>query len=202
MSDIFFTQNQKCRLCGSARLEMFLSLPEVALAGNPSMGPSLGRAGLFALNTYRCEECGLIQLVDIVSSDIYKDYTYTPAHSESFKKYASWLCGDIFSKFSPRTVIEIGSGDGFLINEFARCGAVAAGFEPSSKLASDRASGGGAIIINDYFGRDSIARLPQEFTRGGAGVIIIRHVMEHLNDFDAVMEPICSRSMKRKECLR
>jgi len=192
MSDIFFTKNQKCRLCGSGRLEMFLKLPEVALAGNPSAEPSRGRERLFALNAYRCEECGLIQLADIVSSDIYKDYTYTPAHSESFKNYARWLCGDIFSKFSPRTVIEIGSGDGFLINEFARAGASAAGFEPSAKLASDCASGGGAFIINDYFGRGSIARLPGEFTRRGADAVIIRHVMEHLNDFDAVMEPICS----------
>ncbi len=223
---MIFDKNEKCRLCGGKSLSLFLSLPAAALAGEPVDKPARAlkiengrRAGIFLnspaasdedaggrcfpLDVYYCRRCGLIQLVDIVPPDIYKKYIYTPAYAGGFKKYAEWLCADIINKFSPCSAVEIGCGEGALLECFASRGVFASGFEPSSGLSA--AAGENVHIINDYFTKDSVRKLSRLFLkyavsskesgisspgRACADVIIMRHVLEHLNDFDSVMRGV------------
>lgn len=186
---------KRCRLCGS-HLRPFLRLERAPLAGNLSERPFDGSDGLFPIEAFSCRSCSLIQLTEAPPAGIYEKYVYTPAHSAGFKKYASWLCDDVMARYSPRRVVEIGSSDGVLIDMFATRGAASAGYEPSAKLARAArdpgavSGAGGAYIINDYFGPDTVKRLPENFG-GAADAVVIRHVLEHIDGLDSMMKAIC-----------
>ncbi|AVP54232.1 methyltransferase [Clostridium tetani] len=185
MKKISFNKNNECRLCKSKSLLKFIEFKDIPLAGNPVSQNS--KTYTYNLDAYVCEECSLVQLIDVIDSEIYEEYTYTPSHSEEFKLYVDGLAEEIHKFFGRRKVIEIGSGNGYFLKCIKDRGSKVLGFEPSRKLASESESMG-IDTVNDYFCSGAISKIPKEFLK--SDMIIMRHVLEHIDSFEDIMGSI------------
>ncbi|AVQ37340.1 hypothetical protein C7M56_01095 [Clostridium botulinum] len=186
MKKFSFNKNNECRLCKSKSLLKFIEFKDIPLAGNPVSASS--KTYTYNLDAYVCEDCKLVQLLDVIDSEIYEEYTYTPSHSEEFKLYVDGLAEELHKFFGKRKVIEIGSGNGYFLKCINNRGSKVLGFEPSKKLASESESMG-VETVNDYFCNGAISKIPNEFLK--SDMIIMRHVLEHIDSFEDIMGSIC-----------
>jgi SAM-dependent methyltransferase len=135
-----------------------------------------------------CERCGLVQLLEVLSPAIYTGYRYSGTTSTIYQRYLDALAVELVDKFGckHRRVVEIGCNDGYLLERLKNMGRnQVAGFEPATSLApmlSER----GIEVIPDLFGQGSAARMP--FPK--ADLIVVRHVLEHIEDPNAFMAAI------------
>jgi SAM-dependent methyltransferase len=79
------------------------------------------------------------------------------------------------------SVLEIGCGEGILLQELSRAGFKVSGIEPST-TASERARRRGLNVITGHF--------PLEKLAGPFDVVILSHVLEHLPDPGQIIEQI------------
>jgi SAM-dependent methyltransferase len=78
-------------------------------------------------------------------------------------------------------ILEVGCGEGLLLNELAKVGFSVYGIEPS-KTASERARRQGLKVITGHF--------PSEALTGPFDIVILSHVLEHLSDPGKIIEQI------------
>ena len=187
---------QACRLCEGARLEKFLSLPALPLAGLPVAH----QAGVetYPLHAYQCMECGLVQLTDIISPDVYADYLYTPSHAVGFRDYVDELAATLVGAYGVGRVVEVGSSDGQFLRACQMRGCAVLGFEPAKRLAA-QAQAAGVPTLAAYFTRANVHHIPLHF--GRASFVVIRHVMEHLPDFTDVLGAVSAALDPRRGVL-
>src|SRR5438046_7135757 len=87
-------QRTECRLCGDSRLTLALPLTPTPLADEYVTHRTLSREqAVYPLELYLCENCGFLQLLEIVEPEgIYTDYIYETKSSlglrEHFQRYA------------------------------------------------------------------------------------------------------------------
>jgi len=101
------SKQSACRACGSTGLRLGLDLGLLPLANSVL---SRQRASdptadaLYPLRVFRCENCGLIQLLDVVDQkEMFDDYVFLTSTAETtllhFDRYAEELnddrCGDV-----------------------------------------------------------------------------------------------------------
>jgi ubiquinone/menaquinone biosynthesis C-methylase UbiE len=120
--------------------------------------------------------------------DIYSHYRYSGATSSSYRRYLDALAAELVERFGckNRSVMEIGCNDGYLLEQLKEIGTnQVAGFEPAVCLApmlKER----GIEVIPELFEQDSAARMP--FPK--ADLIVVRHVLEHIEDPNAFMAAV------------
>ena len=140
----------------------------------------------------RCNDCGLVQIVDIVDANkIYRDEDYLyfsgdmPNLSEYFKDYAEYLKENFITK-EGELVVEIGSNDGIML-EHLKDKATVLGVDPASNVVS-RALRRGIPTISDFFS----ARLAKSIERdwGKAKVIYGNNCIAHLNNLYDLMDGV------------
>ena len=178
---------KKCRCCGGGLNDVihFDSLP---LAGLYYTKEGLKDCIIgFPLTITVCSGCGLIQLGETVDSSIYKEYSYTGTFSESYASYLDWVAAYMMEKYSihDKNIIEIGSSNGYLLEKFNRNGNSVFGYEPSVKLTNE-AIKRGIKSSDNYFSGASIS----ESGFDSVDLIIIRHVLEHIDNFRIIFEGI------------
>jgi len=137
---------------------------------------------LFPLEVYLDKETGMIQL-GVVSDaktryNLY-NYSYTSANSvysrNHWDEYFKWTMDNIQPS---GTVVEIGSNDGFLINQFHEEGLKTIGID-SSKFMTDlaRSNYAGPTFINDVWTKDTANQIDH-----GIDLIIANNVLNHSNN--------------------
>lgn len=137
----------------------------------------------FPLQLYLCEETGSIQLGYISNADdrynLYP-YSYTSSNSAYSRKhwdeYAAWVKGKF--KYDD-LIVEIGSNDGYLINQFKNNTGKNLGVDPSKRMC-EIAKENGVTTIWGLFDKDVAAQMRE--LHGGADVIIANNVFNHAND--------------------
>ena len=185
---LVFTHRATCRLCDAPAPALLLSLPPMPLAGDPVAADSPVHDQRYPIEVHVCEQCGLVQLLDVLPGEFYADYRYTPSHAAGFARYHfADLADELTATFSPSTVLEIGSSDGALTGAMQARGVQVVGFEPSAALAA-RANARGIPTLAQYFSTTTIGEAPVAFAR--TDVVIVRHVMEHLDDFGDVLTAV------------
>jgi novobiocin biosynthesis protein NovU len=173
-----------CRLCGAQAPRLLLALPPMPLAGYPVEADSPVHDRRYPIDVHHCQACGLVQLLDVLPDEFYGDYRYTPSHAGGFQEYIQGLAGELHTRLRPATALEIGSSDGALIGALAALGTRVVGFEPSAELAAS-ANRRGVLTLPLYFSRQTLAELPP--TLRAVDLVVVRHVMEHLDDFSDVL---------------
>jgi hypothetical protein len=145
-----------CRGCG-ARLEQQLidlgmsPLCESFLAADQvnAMEP------FYPLNVYVCGECKLAQLQQYVSAaDIFTEYAYFSAYSESWVQHAKSYTGMIIDRLglgSRSYVVELASNDGYLLQHFVARRVPCLGVEPALNVAR-AAEARGVPTLTEFFG--------------------------------------------------
>lgn len=138
---------------------------------------------VFPLHVYMNEESGQIQLRYISDAEerynLYS-YSYTSSNSKFARDHWDNYARSIVEKCQPDgLVVEIGSNDGYLINQFRSHGVPTLGVD-SSKYMCDLAESLGQPCVNAVF---DLAVAEQITTQHGtARLVIANNVFNHAND--------------------
>ncbi len=181
-----------CRTCGSPRLRLGLDLGLLPLANSflpPQRAVDPTPEPRYPLRVFYCENCGLIQLRDIVDMrEMYDDYAFLTATATTslihFDQYAEDMTRRLSLK-SADLVVDIGSNDGTLLKAFRRRGTTVLGVEPARNLAN-QAMAEGVPTLNEYFGPDTVERIGPH----GARLITANNVVSHVQDLNGFMESV------------
>lgn len=146
---------------------------------------------LFNLDLYLCDDCGQVQLRDVVSPDLlYPAFPYVTSVSvglpEHFRKFAE----DLISQHHIATgslVVEIGSNEGPMLRAFQERGCRVLGIEPAAEI-SRAATNAGVPTLARYFTKELAAEVQGEY--GHAAVIAANNVLANIDDLDEVMEGV------------
>jgi len=176
--------NSACRICKSGSLTKFLDLGKTPLANaflseNETHHPE----EVYPLEVYFCHNCNLVQLIHVVSKEkLFRDYIYFPSHisgtSGHFREYAE----DVRARFLGNKkgfVVEIGSNDGLLLEEFKDSGFRVLGIDPASNIAAV-VKKRGTETIAEFFSEDLAAGIAARL--GQADVILANNVVAHIDD--------------------
>ncbi len=183
-----FTTRRTCRLCNSSMLHLFLNMGLMPLAGDFLKKKDIGKEKLYPLRIFFCENCFLVQLLDIVKdSNIFKDYRYFSSVSLSrhFGDYAQEISTKFLKKGS--FVVEIGSTDAIMLRPSKKRGYRVLGADPPLN-ATKEANKKGLKTITDYFGIKSSKRILEEY--GQADAIFANNVLAHIDNMEDVAKGI------------
>ena len=138
---------------------------------------------VFPLQVCLCEESGSLQLGYVSSAEdrygLY-DYSYTSSNSATARAHWDEYAVTVKSRLSAiKFAVEIGSNDGYLINQFCGQGVRAIGIDPSMDMCSIARERGVEVMPAMFCGpvaKDLAKRV------GGANVVIANNVFNHAND--------------------
>ncbi len=173
-----------CRVCGSRRLLLFLSLGQMPLANSFLASKEEFEAELtFPLDVYFCEDCSLVQLLDVVAPEIlFSHYVYLTGTSETmrahFREYARTVTG-LLGLGTRDLVVEIASNDGSLLKEFQAHGVQVLGVEPARNIA-EQARSDGVPTLDEFFNADLADCLRERY--GPAKAVVANNVLAHVDD--------------------
>jgi SAM-dependent methyltransferase len=162
---------ERCRLCGSSKL-------------SPWMTDGHNRDLVF----YRCGECSLwnYDLDCGVDQEQYTEVYISPfdtEHKSNRDNRASW---EFLSKYadSPRSIMDIGCGNGCLLHLAREAGWTVKGMELSADAAKNIGNDTGIdVTVANFLEYD-----PSEGEQ--YDVVVLRHVLEHLPDSVLAMQKI------------
>ncbi|MDP6550227.1 MAG: class I SAM-dependent methyltransferase, partial [Dehalococcoidia bacterium] len=185
-----------CPVCGANEKERLLTVERAPVSCGtlfPSM-EAAARAGECRLEITVCTGCGHIwndahSPTQAVQYD--ENYYSSFAASTQGRGYQMGLAHDLdrWVRVSGKTVLEIGCGDGFFLNELSSLGARAIGFEPSStfEVAAARP---GIEVLHRYFDFD------EPLSDGTTvDVVVMRHVLEHLSQPGPTMRSLAAGAL-------
>lgn len=136
----------------------------------------------FELQVGFCEQCTMVQLTEQVDRDkmFHGEYAFFSSTStrmaEHFGRFAQSVRHDYLTEPDP-FVVEIGSNDGIMLQNFAQAGIRHLGIEPSANVAAV-AKGKGINTICEFFDESLAQRIVNE--HGQADAFLGANVMCHL----------------------
>lgn len=176
-----------CLCCGSSNLAEIINLGMHPMADTfiPADRQDEGDRA-YPLICDFCSSCHQIQLRTVTDPEeryVKVEYSYTSsnsitsrAHWEEFAQSVAWECALPVGS----TIVEIGSNDGFLLEQFQKLGYQIQGVEPSPAMAK-MARAQGVTTENDFFTRACadklILNLPEK-----PSLIAANNVFNHAND--------------------
>jgi SAM-dependent methyltransferase len=165
-----------CRLSGEplAGARTILDLPDCPLPGIYPPTAEESRALRSPLHVVQARGSGFVQLAHRFDPGIYGEYGFAGDTSVAYRRHIEWFADAVADAFDPETpVLEVGCGDGLLLDLLARRGfADRLGIDPGrAATGSDRED-----ILGGYFPDDLDAAAPGR----RYGLIVARHVLEHI----------------------
>ncbi len=136
----------------------------------------------FELKTAFCPHCKMVQLTELVDERkmFHEHYAFFSSTSvrmgEHFQHFAQEVLRDYLAPSDP-FVVEIGSNDGIMLQNFACVGVRHLGIEPSANVA-EVARGKGIRTISEFFNEDLAGRIVAEY--GQADAFLGANVMCHI----------------------
>ncbi|QQG41195.1 MAG: class I SAM-dependent methyltransferase [Candidatus Woesebacteria bacterium] len=183
-----FKKRKTCRFCKSRKLIKFLDFGHMPHAGNYLKPKEVGKEYYYPLRIFFCKNCGLIQNLDIISSEtLFKNYHYLSSVSltKHFQEYAKEVKKKFLNKNS--FIVEIGSNDGVLLLPLSKMGFKVLGVDPAVNVGRIAKKKDLDIIV-DYFGvkvADNIVK-----KNGKADLILANNVLAHIDDMNNVFKGI------------
>jgi SAM-dependent methyltransferase len=177
-----FRARTNCALCGATALE-----PAISLAATPPANEFVQEdrratpQDLIPLTLILCGRCGHLQLKEIVDPErLFRHYVYvsgtSPVFVGHFREYATRMVSR-FALGSRSFVLDIGSNDGTLLDQFRAAGVgKILGVDPASEIARD-AERAGISTVEAFF----TANLGEQLkaARGPADLICANNVFAH-----------------------
>ena len=185
-----------CRCCGSTKI--ILSIP---LAQTPIISPNVGedeyqkQTGVqkivAPLDTYLCQDCGLIQLTHVVDPALmYRNYLYRTSISKGLNEHFKSLSKVAVSRLGippGSLVVEFGSNDGTLLQHFKNIDMNVVGIDPAEDLARE-ANAAGIPTSAEFF--DETTAHDIRHKHGSAALILSNNVMANIDDLIPVLKGI------------
>ena len=175
-----------CRFCGAAVSHTFVDLGMSPLCESFLTREQLNQMEPFyPLHAYVCERCFLVQVEEYVGPEhIFNDYAYFSSYSTAWLEHARSYVDMITTRLdldSSSYVVELGSNDGYLLQNFVKRGIPVLGVEPAANVAA-AAVEKGVPTTTRLFGRETAQTLVQE--RGPADLIIGNNVLAQVTDLN------------------
>lgn len=183
-------KNKKCLIC-NYKLKVFVDFGMMPIA-NAFSKKLLKKNYLFDMKTGFCPKCKMVQLLnqppkELMFHDKYAFYSSTSkfmiAH---FKKFSNQVEKNyLVSKQD--LVLEIGSNDGILIQNFKKKGYKCVGVEPSKNVA-EVSKKKGIYTINSFFDLNLSKKILT--TQGKAKIILSANVLCHIPYIHSIFEGV------------
>jgi methylation protein EvaC len=170
-----------CLICKTP-IEPFMSFGQMPIANGFLVPEQYAEEHFFELATAFCPHCKMVQLTELVDERkmFHENYAFFSSTSvrmaEHFQRFAEGVMKDYLDPTDP-FVVEIGSNDGIMLQNFARAGVRHLGIEPSAKVA-EVARGKGIRTISEFFNEDLARRIVAE--HGQADAFLGANVMCHI----------------------
>jgi len=180
----------KCRVC-SAPIEAFMSFGKMPIANGFLTPEQFENEYFFELAPAFCSSCCTLQLTkqpdpEKMFHDHYAFFSRTSKHMvKHFQNYAHWVM-DNYLDHNP-FVIELGSNDGILLENFSKHGISHMGVEPSANVANIAQQHGVNSIVA-FFSPELAKQILQQ--QGKADAIMAANVMCHIPDLNAIAEGV------------
>lgn len=180
----------KCRHC-----HFELRLPLVDLGHMPLSNAYLTSEMLrqpekaYPLKVWVCDHCWLVQTEDFNNVDevFTNDYAYFSSTSTTWLAHAKRFAIASIHRFAldqASFVVEIGSNDGYLLQNFVKSKIPCLGVEPTESTATVARSLG-IEVVNSFFGQSLAMELIAKYSR--ANLIIANNVLAHVPDINDFM---------------
>lgn len=174
MTELFIKTN--CILCNSANSSIYID----NIVHNCQMLKNLNINSIVDSSIMLCLECSHHYLSPIIEENTIKDYynrinseyyDYIPSHA---RKNEDLKILSAVQKLKPKgNVLEIGSGNGFLLNLFKENGYQCTGIEPSPKASEYAKNTLNLNILNTFLTKDT-------FAENSFDVVLLMDVLEHI----------------------
>jgi hypothetical protein len=180
-----------CRSCGEVRLKSILTLGNLPLANRLLTEDQLSAAEpSYPLELVLCPRCSLVQITETVPpEELFRNYVYFSSFSEGMLRHARQLTGQIMAaqKLRPTSlVIEIGSNDGYLLQNYQAAGIPVLGIEPAVNVARVAHDQNGVPTWCKFFGKDLATQL--EGCGQQADVVHVHNVLAHVANLNGFVE--------------
>jgi SAM-dependent methyltransferase len=191
MKDNDFVEVLNCRSCGAVVLDEILNLGEQPLANSLLTHDGIKNEKRFPLVLMRCNQCTTLQLSINVNPEIlFSSYFWVTGTSRTTRDYCRDLARNVLDRIQvdkPK-ILEIGSNDGTLLQEFESLGAGDCfGIDPAKNVIPE-SSNSKVTYIPEFFTEDFAKRFVRE--HGQVDLIIARNVLSHVPDLNDVMRGI------------
>jgi len=176
----------RCRLCREGNLKPCLRLRHSARNISRLLRHNELQSDIpIDLYVYECQECGFVQLAQMLEPSFYDDYLMTSSHSAQMKTFQQAQASEFVRRFglSGKRVIEVGCGDGNYLDYLRQAGANVAGIEASSRF-QELSRKRGFTVFSGYVSRESA--IPESPWDG----FVIRQVLEHVPDPNGFLQGI------------
>ncbi|TRZ93417.1 MAG: class I SAM-dependent methyltransferase [Rhodocyclaceae bacterium] len=170
-----------CLICKTP-IEPFMSFGKMPIANGFLTPEQYPEEHFFELVTAFCPHCKMVQLTELVDERkmFHENYAFFSSTSvrmaEHFQRFAEGVMKDYLDPADP-FVVEIGSNDGIMLQNFARASVRHLGIEPSANVA-EVARGKGICTISEFFNEDFARRIVAE--HGQADAFLGANVMCHI----------------------
>ena len=172
---------QKCLICDS-QIAPFMSFGRMPIANGFLTPDQFADEYFFELKAVFCSTCSMVQLAEQpdrerMFNDTYAFFSSTSTRmAEHFKAFAGLVTTDYLRSADP-FVVELGSNDGIMLQNFKRAGVRHLGIEPSANVGQ-AAIDKGINTVCKFFDEDLAKEIASE--HGQADAILGANVMCHI----------------------
>ena len=176
-----------CRIC-EASIEPFMSFGKMPIANGFLTSEDFDAEYFYELKPGFCEHCLTFQILEQPDPEkmFHQNYAFFSRTSKRmvkhFKSYADWVKEEFLATPDP-FVVEIGSNDGSMMENFAKENIRHLGVEPSANVAEE-ARRYGINTLCSFFNLTTAEKIASE--HGLADALIAANVMCHIPDLHGV----------------
>ena len=177
---------KKCRICRSSNLKLILNLNNQPTA-NQLTKSFKEKEATIPLKLMFCNECKTTQLSSTVNSRyLFSKYVWVTGTSNVEKKYCEKFVQKTKKKFKKiRSVFEIASNDGTLLEQYKKKGYKILGVDPAKNIVK-KANQKKIKTIPGFFDFNLSKKIKTSF--GEADLIIARNVIPHVEHIHSILK--------------
>lgn len=182
----------KCLVCEKP-YEPFMSFGQQPIANGFLSEQNFKNEYFFEMEVAFCDNCNMFQLVNIPEREkmFNENYAFFSGTSKfmahHFENFANHLLNDFIKDNSDPFIVEIGSNDGIMLQNFAKKNIRHLGIEPSENVAMVAREKGINTIV-EFFDKEVAQKIVEK--NGKADAFIAANVMCHIPYIKSIVEGI------------
>ena len=181
----------KCLICNN-EIKPFISYGDMPIANGFLSIEKFKDEYYFHMQVAHCEKCNMVQLIETPDRQMMfnDNYAFFSGTSNSMNEHFKLFALDVKNKYLNNPdpfVVEIGSNDGIMLNNFKDWKIRHLGIEPSANVAKVAQNKGINTII-EFFDEKLAKKIVNE--NGQADAFIAANVMCHIPYFHSIVEGI------------
>mgnify|MGYP006073225401 CR=1 FL=1 len=182
---------KKCLICNS-EIKPFISYGKMPIANGFLKTSSFKDEYFFDMEVAHCNNCSMVQLIETPERQLMfnENYAFFSGTSQAMKSHFKYFAKSVNERFLTEKdpfVVEIGSNDGIMLQNFKEWGVRHLGIEPSANVAQVAMDKGINTIVK-FFDKKLADKIVEE--NGQADAFIAANVMCHIPYFHSIVEGI------------